>query len=84
MGTITHSKVSNIPDCPDDALINPSDWNASHALTGFSEEEILFINGGVISGSANFKYDEDSSPNELKVNADIKLIAGRKIIFDAV
>ena len=32
--TITHTKVSAIPDDADTSLIRPSDWNADHSLTG--------------------------------------------------
>lgn len=32
--TITHAKVSSIPDSGDSALLEPSDWNANHVLTG--------------------------------------------------
>jgi hypothetical protein len=33
-GLLTHLKVSAIPDGPDPAQVNPSDWNASHVFTG--------------------------------------------------
>jgi len=32
--TVKHTKVSLIPDSGDDTLIEPSDWNADHQLTG--------------------------------------------------
>jgi hypothetical protein len=32
--TVTHSKVSTIPDGDDSSLIRPSDWNDTHVLTG--------------------------------------------------
>jgi hypothetical protein len=32
--TVKHLKVSLIPDSGDDTLIEPSDWNADHELTG--------------------------------------------------
>jgi len=32
--TVTHSKVSTIPDGDDSSLIRPSDWNDEHVLTG--------------------------------------------------
>lgn len=32
--TITHSKVSSIPDGADTTLVRPSDWNASHSFSG--------------------------------------------------
>lgn len=34
MATVTHAKVSTIPDSDDDSLIRPSDWNAEHVLSG--------------------------------------------------
>jgi hypothetical protein len=40
--TVTHSKVSTIPDDADTSLVRPSDWNADHALTGV----IDVANGG--------------------------------------
>ena len=32
--TVTHNKVSLIPDGDDASLIRPSDWNDDHVLTG--------------------------------------------------
>jgi hypothetical protein len=40
--TVKHLKVSAIPDAGDDTLIEPSDWNADHQLTG----TIPVANGG--------------------------------------
>jgi hypothetical protein len=40
--TVKHTKVSLIPDAGDDTLIEPSDWNADHVLTG----TIPVANGG--------------------------------------
>jgi hypothetical protein len=40
--TVKHLKVSAIPDSGDDTLIEPSDWNADHELTG----TIPVANGG--------------------------------------
>ncbi len=40
--TVKHLKVSTIPDSGDDSLIEPSDWNADHELTG----TIPVANGG--------------------------------------
>jgi hypothetical protein len=42
MATIKHLKVSAIPDAGDDTLIEPSDWNNDHVLTGTVE----VANGG--------------------------------------
>ena len=32
--TVKHLKVSTVPDAGDDTLVEPSDWNADHTLTG--------------------------------------------------
>jgi hypothetical protein len=40
--TVKHTKVSLIPDSGDDSLIEPSDWNDDHVLTG----TIPVANGG--------------------------------------
>ena len=32
--TVTHSKVSTIPDGDDSSVVRPSDWNDDHVLTG--------------------------------------------------
>ena len=32
--TVKHLKVSTIPDAGDDSLVEPSDWNADHTITG--------------------------------------------------
>jgi hypothetical protein len=40
--TVKHTKVSLIPDSGDDSLIEPSDWNDDHVLTGTVSVE----NGG--------------------------------------
>lgn len=32
--TLTHQKVSGIADGPDSSLIQPSDWNATHSISG--------------------------------------------------
>ena len=59
--TVTHSKVSAIPDSGDDSLIEPSDWNATHTLTGLgtmAEQDAnnVAITGGTISGVAVTGY----------------------------
>jgi hypothetical protein len=53
--TVKHLKVSTIPDAGDDTLIEPSDWNDDHALTGLgtmAEQDAnnVAITGGAISG----------------------------------
>ena len=40
--TVTHTKVSLKPDDADETLIRPSDWNATHALSG----TVPVANGG--------------------------------------
>ena len=40
--TVTHTKVSLKPDDSDESLIRPSDWNATHALSG----TVPVANGG--------------------------------------
>jgi hypothetical protein len=40
--TVKHLKVSTIPDAGDDTLVEPSDWNADHQLTG----TVPVANGG--------------------------------------
>jgi hypothetical protein len=53
--TVKHNKVSLIPDSGDDTLIEPSDWNADHTLTGLGtmaeqDASSVAITGGSISG----------------------------------
>ena len=53
--TVKHNKVSLIPDAGDDSLIEPSDWNADHTLTGLGtmaeqNANAVAITGGTISG----------------------------------
>jgi len=53
--TVTHSKVSTIPDGDDSSLIRPSDWNDDHVLVGLGtmaeqNANAVAITGGTISG----------------------------------
>jgi len=53
--TVKHTKVSLIPDSGDNSLIEPSDWNDDHALTGIGtmaeqDANSVAITGGTISG----------------------------------
>ena len=53
--TVTHTKVSTIPDDADTSLIRPSDWNATHTLSGIGtmatqDANAVAITGGTISG----------------------------------
>jgi hypothetical protein len=47
--TVKHNKVSLIPDSGDNSLVEPSDWNADHVLTG----TIPISNGGTGASTAN-------------------------------
>lgn len=48
--TVTHSKVSTIPDDADTSLIRPSDWNDDHVLVGLGTAAEL--DAGVPNGVA--------------------------------
>jgi hypothetical protein len=53
--TVKHLKVSLVPDAGDDTLVEPSDWNADHTLTGLGtmaeqNANAVAITGGTISG----------------------------------
>ena len=53
--TVKHSKTSAIPDAGDTTLVQPSDWNADHTLTGLGtmaeqNANSVAITGGTISG----------------------------------
>ena len=48
--TVTHSKVSTIPDDADTSLIRPSDWNDDHVLVGLGTAAEL--DAGVANGVA--------------------------------
>ena len=59
--TVKHLKVSLIPDAGDDSLIEPSDWNNDHVLTGLGtmaeqNANSVAITGGTISGVAVTGY----------------------------
>ena len=34
--SITHKKVSSVPDSADTTLVQPSDWNDTHDATGIA------------------------------------------------
>jgi len=51
--TVKHTKVSAIPDAGDSTLVQPSDWNADHALTG----TIDIANGGTGQTTANAAFN---------------------------
>jgi hypothetical protein len=53
--SVTHTKVSSVPDGADTSLVRPSDWNASHTLSGvgsMAEQNAnnVAITGGSING----------------------------------
>jgi hypothetical protein len=48
--TVTHTKVSAIPDGADTTVVRPSDWNATHTLVGLGTAAEL--NAGVANGVA--------------------------------
>ena len=53
--TVTHSKVSTIPDGDDTSVVRPSDWNDDHVLVGLGtmaeqDANAVAITGGTISG----------------------------------
>lgn len=45
--TVTHPFVSAIPDGVDATLVRPSNWNATHSITGVLD----VINGGTGTGT---------------------------------
>jgi len=52
---VKHTKTSAIPDAGDTTLVQPSDWNADHTLTGLGtmaeqNANSVAITGGTISG----------------------------------
>lgn len=60
---LKHSKVSAKADNADTSLINPSDWNAEHALSG------LIHNHGTIGGARTVNWnDGDSQTMTLNAN----------------
>ena len=48
--TVTHNKVSTIPDTSDTDLVRPSDWNANHTVVGLGTAAEL--NAGTANGVA--------------------------------
>ena len=54
--TVLHTKVSTIPDDADTTLVRPSDWNATHSLSGVGtmaeqDANAVAITGGTIDGT---------------------------------
>lgn len=55
--TVTHSKVSTIPDGDDTSVVRPSDWNDDHVLVGLGtmaeqNASAVAITGGTITGTS--------------------------------
>jgi hypothetical protein len=51
--TVKHTFVSAIPDSGDSSLVEPSDWNADHVLTG----TVPISNGGTGASTANAGFN---------------------------
>jgi hypothetical protein len=64
--TVKHSKTSAIPDAGDATLVQPSDWNADHTLTG----TIPVANGGT-GASTLTGYVKGSGTADLTASATI-------------
>ena len=47
--TVTHAKVSSVPDGADTSVVRPSDWNATHSFSGTLD----IANGGTGATSAS-------------------------------
>jgi hypothetical protein len=59
--TVKHLKVSTVPDAGDDTLVEPSDWNADHTLTGLGtmaeqNSNNISVTGGTMTGVAITGY----------------------------
>jgi hypothetical protein len=61
--TVTHSKISSIPDGADTTVVRPSDWNASHTLVGLGTAAEL--NAGVANGVATLNADGQVPSSQL-------------------
>jgi hypothetical protein len=64
--TVTHSKVSTIPDGTDTSVVRPSDWNADHQLVG----TVPVANGG--TGAATLTgYVKGSGTSNMTASSTI-------------
>src|SRR5690348_9488824 len=52
--TVTHSKVSVLPDGNDPQLVRPSDWNADHVIVGT-------LDAGAVSGAGDLTKVDDTN-----------------------
>jgi len=72
--TVTHQKVSLIPDAGDATLIEPSDWNATHVLTGVQGTIALTTTGS--SGASTFDGTTLNIPNYSITDTGITQLTG--------
>jgi hypothetical protein len=72
--TVKHSKTSAIPDAGDTTLVQPSDWNADHTLTGLGtmaeqNANAVTITGGTIASveitNPKINLINDTNGNEI-------------------
>jgi len=69
---VVHAKVSTIPDSDDTSLIRPSDWNATHTVTGLGtladqNANAVDITGGTVSGLTSI----GASISAVAINANL-------------
>jgi hypothetical protein len=56
---ITHSFVSAKPDCTDDTIVRPTDWNSDHVIAEVNGTSATFVSGSfgtLISTTASFVH----------------------------
>jgi hypothetical protein len=71
--TVTHTKVSTIPDGADTTVVRPSDWNATHTLVGLGTAAEL--NAGVANGVATL--DSSGKVPSSQLNALVTSVNGQ-------
>jgi hypothetical protein len=61
--SVTHAFHSGVADSGDPAIVQPSNWNAAHSLTG-TAKSVLFLDsaGHLAEDPANFNYDQSGTP----------------------
>ena len=60
---VSHQFVSAVADGADTSLVRPSDWNASHSLTGLTTGRLIYGGSATeLTDSANLTYSEASGP----------------------
>lgn len=72
--SVTHAKVSAIPDAGDASLVEPSDWNAGHVLSGVQGTITLTTTG--TSGPATLIADTLNIPNYADTDTGITQLTG--------